>query len=188
MNEEEQLREGIKSLGLVVTDEQIRKLLHFADLVREGNRWVHLVSRRDLRRIVSKHILESLQIVPYLPEGASCADIGSGAGFPGIPVKIIRPDIKMTLYERKKKKALFLIEMIKTLELSGIRVEAQSFPHQQDMIDYLLIRNIDDRRMIKSLSNLGYFLIAKQHTCQLWKKTPLLRSESLFPLIGQHTS
>jgi len=140
MTDEEILKKGIEKLGLIVNNLKIKKLLEYAELVREGNKWVHLVSKRDEKRIISKHILESLKVVPYIPKGARCADIGSGAGFPGIPVKIFRDDIDMTLVERNKKKALFLIEVISRLGLKSIQVIADRIANVKISYQCLLIR------------------------------------------------
>jgi len=155
MNDTKILKDGLNRLNLNVSKSQFQKLLNYAELVKEGNQWVHLVSKRDENRIVSKHILESLQVVPYLPEGCRCADVGSGAGFPGIPVKIVRPDIDMTLIESNKKKALFLIETIAELRLRGIKIVADRVTNVDGKYEYLLLRCGEDlEKLISELTSL----------------------------------
>ena len=82
-----------------------------------------LVSRNDLGVLAERHFLECLALVPFLPEGPfDLLDLGSGAGFPGIPVKIVRPEVHVSLLESKRTRTLFLAHIREVLGLSGLEV------------------------------------------------------------------
>ncbi len=107
-----------------ITDEAIRRLQQFAALLQDWNRKINLVSRRDVDFLWEHHILPSLlvlHVVEFSP-GEAVLDIGSGGGFPAIPLKIVRPDLQMVLVESIRKKARFLEDAIDSLELGAITV------------------------------------------------------------------
>ncbi len=92
------------------------------EMLLDWNQRINLVSKNDERRLVTRHFLESLgliKVVPFPPD-ARVMDLGSGAGFPGIPLKIVRPDLRMVLVESKRKKILFLRHAINTLGLENM--------------------------------------------------------------------
>ncbi|MBW2123159.1 MAG: 16S rRNA (guanine(527)-N(7))-methyltransferase RsmG [Deltaproteobacteria bacterium] len=92
----------------------------FAELTK-WNRKMNLTALCDERSVVVRHFLDSLAPARYLPPGASVLDIGPGAGFPGIPLKIARPDLGIVLLEATRKKTYFHKHLIRTLDLAGIR-------------------------------------------------------------------
>ncbi len=98
---------------------QQEALRHYEKLLREFNQRIHLVSRKDESRIFSYHIVPSLialQLVS-LPVGETVLDLGSGGGLPGIPWKIVRPDLEMILVDSVRKKTLFLKRVVRELGL-----------------------------------------------------------------------
>lgn len=114
---------GCRRLGLsIAPDQQTQFGRYHAEILRWTAR-VRLVSPHDLGRIPARHFLDS--ILPLLamdiPHGAALVDVGSGSGFPGIPIKICRPNISMTLIESNRKKYLFLTHLIQCLALSSTR-------------------------------------------------------------------
>ncbi|MDZ7291017.1 MAG: 16S rRNA (guanine(527)-N(7))-methyltransferase RsmG [candidate division KSB1 bacterium] len=96
----------------------------YLQLLLQWNQRIDLISPGDESRIAERHILESLAVLSVWPfrSGALVIDLGSGAGFPGIPLKIMRPDLVVTLLESKQKKALFLNTVVRELKLSDCRV------------------------------------------------------------------
>ncbi|MFO7650258.1 MAG: 16S rRNA (guanine(527)-N(7))-methyltransferase RsmG [bacterium] len=100
------------------------RLLGYVALLREWNARINLVSRRDTGRLVSYHLVDSLAALRYLPESGRAADIGSGAGLPGIPLALCRPGIEFTLVESSYKKSLFLRTAVESLGLAGVKVAA----------------------------------------------------------------
>jgi 16S rRNA (guanine527-N7)-methyltransferase len=116
------LQEGAAQLGVSLSPEQVK---FFVIYLGELNQWrnrINLSSRKDDREIIIKDFLDSLTIVKYLPPNASFMDLGSGAGFPGIPLKIVRPDLKLLLLEATRKKVFFLRDVQRVLGLGGIEI------------------------------------------------------------------
>ena len=97
------------------------KLLDYLDLLAKWNRTYNLTAVRDPADMVARHLLDSLAILPFV-HGRSLADLGSGAGLPGIPLAIARPDIAVTLVESNGKKARFLREAVRSLPLANVAV------------------------------------------------------------------
>ena len=96
-------------------------LLAYLALLDRWNRTYNLTAIRDPREMVGKHLLDSLAMHPYLAAG-SLADLGTGAGLPGIPLALAKPALQVTLVESNGKKARFLREAVRTLGLANARV------------------------------------------------------------------
>lgn len=128
-----QLEDGLAELGLDLPARVQQKLLAFVALLKKWNRTYNLTAIRDEGEMITQHILDSLSLLPALPEsslvgGRRWADIGSGAGLPGIPLALARPDLDMTLVETVEKKSAFQrqakIELgLENLVVIGGRVE-----------------------------------------------------------------
>lgn len=111
-----------RQFNLDITPDQFARLRYYIDLICEWNTRINLVSRKDTERLLSYHIIDSLAASPLIHNAALCADIGTGAGLPGIPLAIARPDIRMILVESTGKKCLFLERCITALSLGSITV------------------------------------------------------------------
>lgn len=112
-----------EALSVPLSEEQASRFLRYEALLRSWSERVRLVSRGDRDRIRERHFIESLRVVRFLPEGRiSLLDLGSGAGFPGVPVKIARPDADVVLLESARMKALFLKRLVVELEMEGLSV------------------------------------------------------------------
>ncbi len=117
------LREGLLSLDIPAADEQMEQFSVYLSELKKWNRAYNLTGLRNDKDIVIKHFLDSLLYLRPAQKGcARAADVGSGAGFPGIPVKIVRPGIEMYLVEPSSKKAAFLRHILRKLRLRGIEV------------------------------------------------------------------
>ncbi len=124
MEQIELLQKALVKSNIPISEEMVGQFSRYRQLLISWNQKFNLISRNDEDRIVTKHFLESLGLVKVVrfPEGTTVLDLGTGAGFPGVPLKIIRPDIHMILVESKKKKVLFLKKLADTLGLTGIEV------------------------------------------------------------------
>ncbi|MBI4826804.1 MAG: 16S rRNA (guanine(527)-N(7))-methyltransferase RsmG [Nitrospirae bacterium] len=123
MNAEELLLKGIDELGLSCSKKQADDLLTLLSELKKWNKAYNLTSLKTYEDIIIKHFLDSLLYLKVFPDNVlKAADIGTGAGFPGIPIKIIRPDIEMTLVEPSRKKAAFLRNIVRVLGLNGVTV------------------------------------------------------------------
>jgi len=116
-----QLEQGVRALGLEASGETQRALLQHLDLLEKWNRVHNLTSVRDAARAVSVHLLDSLAAAPYL-SGKRFLDVGSGAGYPGIPIALVKPEIQMQLLDSNHKKCAFLRQVIAELGLKNARV------------------------------------------------------------------
>ncbi len=137
MNNEEILINGCKLYNIDISKEQINMLLKYMDMLKEWNKKVNLTSIVDDEEIIKKHFLDSISIfnTELIKDNISLVDVGTGAGFPGIPIKIINPTIKVTLIDSLKKRVNFLEEVICELKLKGINAvhgRCEDFANQKD--------------------------------------------------------
>jgi 16S rRNA (guanine527-N7)-methyltransferase len=114
------LVEGAKNFGIYLDGKAVETFELYLKELLKWNQKINLTAIRSEKGIVLKHFLDSLSVSPYLPKYSSILDIGSGAGFPGIPLKIIQPTLEMTLVDSVRKKVDFQRHIIRTLGLKGI--------------------------------------------------------------------
>ena len=115
------LLDGARALALDLDETQLAKLVAHLDLLDDWNSRMNLTAIRDRPSQLTKHLLDSLTVLPYL-QGERIADVGSGAGFPGIPLAIVEPHRHFTLIESTGKKCRFLEHVRDTLELKNVEV------------------------------------------------------------------
>ena len=129
MQPDEAIELAERSFDLSFFQEQVVRLQEYVDLLNNWSARVRLISRNDRNFIWERHILDCLSLVPHLPMDGPLLDLGSGAGLPGIVIKIMRSDLKVYLLEPARMKALFLQETITALGLqntSAIRSRAEN--------------------------------------------------------------
>jgi 16S rRNA (guanine527-N7)-methyltransferase len=156
------LKEGLAELGLPPGDDLINAFMTFLAELNKWNRAYNLTGLKKDEDIVIKHFLDSLLYLNAMPDGElKVADIGSGAGFPGIPIKIIRPEIEMYLIEPSKKKSAFLRHIIRQLRMERIEVLEKSIEEirvNQDLpspVDIAISRALFDiKEFIKKASHI----------------------------------
>jgi len=115
------LLDGARALALELEEAQLAKLVAHLDLLDDWNSRMNLTAIRDRPSQLTKHLLDSLTVLPYL-QGERIADVGSGAGFPGIPLAIVEPHRHFTLIESTGKKCRFLEHVREALELKNVEV------------------------------------------------------------------
>jgi 16S rRNA (guanine527-N7)-methyltransferase len=113
------LTEGAKAFGIYLDGKAIGAFDLYLKELLKWNQKINLTGVRSEKGIVPKHFLDSLSVNPYLPKHSSILDIGSGAGFPGIPLKIVQPTLEMTLIDSVRKKVDFQRHIIRMLGLKG---------------------------------------------------------------------
>ena len=105
------------AFGLDLPDDAIERLADYCELIQEHNEFLNLVGPSTPEDFVTRHILESLTLLEYLPNGIWFADIGTGGGLPSIPCLLVREDLKAVLIESKEKKSKFLTLAVDKLKL-----------------------------------------------------------------------
>jgi 16S rRNA (guanine527-N7)-methyltransferase len=149
-----QFRRICSSFGVNLSKGMIEKFEAYTSLLLEWNRRMHLVSKGDAKsdRIL-RHVIDSLCIFRILdvPRDTNLLDIGSGAGFPAIPVKIVRRDVKMTLIESTHKKTLFLEKLTEVLKLEETVIINQ---RAEKIVDHTEFRERFDLVTAKALGRL----------------------------------
>jgi len=112
---------GLSALGIALDERAIARLLDYVDLLERWNAAYNLTAVRDPSEMVTRHLVDSLAILPYV-SGATLADLGSGAGLPGIPLAIAAPARETLLVDSNGKKARFRREAVRRLDLEHVRV------------------------------------------------------------------
>ncbi len=133
----------VERIGSIVelSPVQIKQLEEHFNLLNRWNKVLNLTAIRDAESIVERHYCESLFVAKWLPAGRlSIADVGSGAGFPGIPLAITRPDCSVALIEAHQRKSVFLIEAIRALE--NVRVISKRVEELGETFDWVVSRGV----------------------------------------------
>jgi len=117
------LKAGLEELGLGYSEKQVEAFITYLEELKKWNGAYNLTALKTDRDIIIKHFLDSLLFAKALPpEVLTLADIGSGAGFPGIPIKIMFPDLTVFLIEPTQKKAIFLRHICSKLRLKNVEI------------------------------------------------------------------
>ena len=162
MNKEEFKKvfmEYAKKIDIDINEEQINKFYDYMNLLIEWNNKINLTAITDYNEIILKHFVDSLTINKCIIENNYVVDVGTGAGFPGIPLKIIRDDIKIVLVDSLNKRINFLNEVIKELNLKNIETvhaRAEEFGRNKK---YRQKFDIATSRAVANLSTLSEYMI-----------------------------
>lgn len=116
------LRDAALDRGMELSGEQLELFRIYIDELMDWNRHINLTGLRHRERVVVELVLDSLMPVPYLPQRGTLLDVGSGAGIPGVPIKICRQGLEANLLEPYAKKVSFLKHVIRLMQLDGMAV------------------------------------------------------------------
>ena len=143
------LAAGARELDLDLSPAQLDQFSRYADLLLEWNLRFNLTSIVDLRDIVIKHFLDSLSAARSIPPGPiKLIDVGAGAGLPGLPIKLVRPDVSLTLLEATRKKCDFLKAVVDDLQLTSVQIvngraeEAGRAAEHREQYDIAIARGV----------------------------------------------
>ena len=160
MNEfENKLMNYANKIGFNITKEQTERFFEYMKLLLEWNEKINLTAITEPNEIIIKHFIDSITINKYIRENAKVIDVGSGAGFPGIPLSIVKNDVNMTLVDSLNKRTIFLNEVKKELRLKNVNVihgRAEELGHN---IDYREQFDIATSRAVAPLNILLEYLM-----------------------------
>ncbi len=149
----------LEKLDLKLTEKQIEKFYNYMNLLIEWNKKINLTAIVEPKDIILKHFIDSLTIVKYIKKGETIIDVGTGAGFPGIPLKIVRDDLKITLADSLNKRINFLNEVINKLDLKNIETIHTRAEELGKNKKYREKFDIATSRAVANMSTLSEYLI-----------------------------
>src|SRR5258708_7676242 len=142
------IRRALAEFKLPAYDDQVLQIQQYIKILLAWNEKINLTAIRDPLEILYRHFCESMYAAEIIPErGGRLADVGSGGGFPGLPLKIIRPDLRVFLVESNLKKATFLAEVIRELGLNDAQVLVRRYEELHEEIaplDYVCSRGLGE--------------------------------------------
>jgi 16S rRNA (guanine527-N7)-methyltransferase len=165
------IEHAAKEFKLALNDFQVEQIQQYTRILWTWNDKVNLTAIRDPLEILYRHFCESMFGAALLPvENCRLADVGSGGGFPGIPLKIIRPDLQLFLVESNVKKATFLAEVIRELGLTDARVLVSRYEELGEEVAPL------DVICSRALGDFANFLA--------WAASPRVSAKQMFLWLG----
>lgn len=152
------LDSGLGQMSLKLSATARQQLLDYVALLEKWNKVYNLTAVRDPQQMITHHILDSLSVLPYLQDVRAVLDVGTGAGLPGIPLAIARPDITFKLLDSQQKKIIFVQHVVGSLQITNVtalcnRVESLPGEVAPDMIISRAFASIKD--FVSLVANCG---------------------------------
>jgi 16S rRNA (guanine527-N7)-methyltransferase len=158
------LTSGAEELGVEINDDQLKQFERYYEVLADWAERVSLTTVKDYEGVQRRHFLESAALISLLDqedlslEGKSLIDIGSGAGIPGIPLKILVPSLQVTIVEAKQRKAEFLKALVTELDLTDVTLvarraeEAARDPRHREEYDFAVAKALAPLRTLAELT------------------------------------
>jgi len=152
LNLENLLVKGSSELGITLNSRKIQKFLSYQELIKKWNSKINLTSVTDDSEIIVKHFLDSLTVSELITDGPNILDIGTGAGFPGVPIAIVRESLNITVLDSREKRIFFINEVLRELKIMNVKTSASRAEDitngvSRKHFDYVITRavgNIDE--------------------------------------------
>ena len=155
----EKIQEKSKDLGVSFSVKQTEQFFEYMNLLIEWNEKMNLTAITEPDEIILKHFIDSITILKELEDGSKVVDVGTGAGFPGIPLSIMKPSLKITLVDSLNKRLIFLQEVVNKLKLENIEIvhaRAEEFGQNKKYREQF---DISTSRAVANLATLSEYLI-----------------------------
>lgn len=156
----ERVKSGAARMGLELDDTAAQRFARYYDRLVEGNQKMNLTAVLEPEEAVDRHFLDSIApaVLGLLPEGVKMVDVGTGAGFPGLPLLIARPDIQLTLVDSLNKRLEFLRSVLEELDLEAeiVHMRAEDFSRQPQYREQF---DLAAARAVASVSPLMEYLL-----------------------------
>lgn len=171
----EQFIQALEAEGIALNDNQLRQFERYYTLLVEWNEKINLTAITERHEVYLKHFYDSIMTVLHLPlnqESVTLCDVGAGAGFPSIPMKIVRPNLEVTIVDSLQKRIHFLEQLVEELELEGVHCvhgraeEVGQNPQYREQFDFVTARavaalNVLSEYCLPLVKPKGYFLALK---------------------------
>lgn len=156
---EKKIESYLEKIEIKLTEKQVKQFYEYMDILKEWNEKINLTAITEPEEIIVKHFVDSLTISKYIKENAKIIDVGTGAGFPGIPLKIYRSDIEVTLLDSLNKRINFLNDVIAKLELKNIKAvhgRAEEFGKNKSYRERF---DVSTSRAVANMATLSEYLL-----------------------------
>lgn len=158
MNLERMLKEGADELGIKLSTKNINNFIIYLEELKIWSKKINLTGLKKDEDIITNHFLDSLSILKYLKEDSTLLDIGTGAGFPGVPISIVCPGCFVTVLDSAQKKILFIRNIIRRLSLRNVkaitgRAEVEQNNLKRKSFDFVVSRAVSNLRNVIKLSS-----------------------------------
>ena len=155
----EGLLEKASTMGVRFSVEQMDKFYKYMNLLIEWNEKINLTAIIEPNEIILKHFIDSITILKDIKDGLTVVDVGTGAGFPGIPLSIMNPTLKITLVDSLNKRLIFLQEVINELDLKNVKLihaRAEEFGRNKKYREKF---DVATSRAVANLATLSEYLL-----------------------------
>lgn len=155
---EEAIEEGLRALGITADAGQLRQLSDFLGLLEKWSRSINLTAVREPLQMVPRHLLDSLAVLPWV-RGPRLLDVGTGAGLPGLPLAILRPQLRVVLLDSRSRKIQFLTQVIAQLGLANVETVHSRAQQYRPLEKF-------DTLAARAFASLPELLSATSHLCR----------------------
>lgn len=156
---DEKINESLKELNIELSKKQLKQFYEYMNILIEWNKVMNLTNITEPEEVIQKHFVDSLTVLKNIREDDSVIDVGTGAGFPGIPIKIVYPETKVTLLDSLNKRIKFLDEVIKKLDLKNIKTVHGRAEENAHNSNYREKYNVAIARAVAPLNVLSEYLL-----------------------------